>query len=111
MITKTDMMFACAWYATLWGPTYGREERIGRIARRVRLGCLARLENEDSGVKMAYGRLVREYQSLYTGFQRLARRYPDVTPSWPGTRNMPNGTRAWLKSQGLLEAVESMVQP
>jgi hypothetical protein len=105
--SRTDILFAYAWYAMLWGPTaYG--QRLHRM--RVRLGVCARLETEDQAVKEVYGRIVRREHASYVGFSRLQKRAKGrLALSWPGTNNMPRGVRAWLQSEGIDQAVRSYV--
>lgn len=104
-MSRYTILFAYAWYALLWGPT-AYSARLTRLG--VRLGCGARLETEDADVKAAYGAIVRREHRLYVGFERLARRQPDVAGSWPGENNMRGGVRGWLRDRGLLEAVEAL---
>lgn len=104
---RTTLLFAYAWYVMHWGPT--RDRRAERVVNRYRvsLGMCARFETADQDVKEAYGRIVRKNEGLYVGYERLYRR-GKVGP-WPGTQNLPRGdARAWLRSQGLLEAVEAV---
>jgi hypothetical protein len=95
-------------YDTLWGPTpYGvRLHRIG-----YRPGILQCLEKADDDVKWRYGRLVREHNRLYVGYERLRRkangRAAWLIESWPGTQNMKGCARDWLQKRGLLRAVEA----
>jgi len=102
--SRSDISFASAWYATLWGPA--------RQVRGVRLGPCARLETEDEGVKRAFGAMVnRDHAPLvaWERYARIAKRKGLPRPAWPGTRNMrpsvtggTNGAiRAWIASQGL----------
>ena len=106
-----DRFDTCAayWmYDILWNPT----EYAPRLRR---LGYKPSyreefLENLSDNAKEIYGALVKKHNALMVGFERYAKRNPDA-PSWPGTRNMPrNDPSAWLKSQGILSAVESMVR-
>jgi hypothetical protein len=104
---RFDICEAYAFYDMLWGPTeYGAQlRRIG-----FRLSPIARLETLDENAKAIFGSLVRKHNRLYVAYERFHRRSPNA-PAWPGTLNMPRGdVRAWLKSQGILSAVESMVQ-
>lgn len=105
--TRHDIAFAYAWYDLLWSPTrYG--QRLHRLG--VKLGVCARLETEDSGVKQIYGSIVRREHRLYVGFGRLKKKMGDrLSVQWPGTNNMPKGEWAWLKSEGLLDAVLAQV--
>lgn len=102
-------MFAVLWNGGQPASSYG--VRLSRIGYRP-APSEQTLEGLSPNAKAIYGSLVRKHERLYTGFDRLYRRHPDVAGSWPGTRNMPGGNaRAWLQARGLLGAVESMVQP
>jgi hypothetical protein len=108
--SKETLAFAFAWYWTLWSD--GTRNHV----RGVRLGCNARLEDEDAEVKACYGAIVRSKHPLLVGFERLKRHHNASVPSWPGTRNMPwKGSehatiRAWLASHNLLAACEAYVE-
>ena len=92
------------WYDTLWGPTpYGaRLHKIG-----YRPGICQRLENADEDTKAIYGRLVREHQRLYIGYERLRRKASGRTTlrPWPGTAHMGRSAWNWLYARGLIDAV------
>jgi hypothetical protein len=67
------------------------------------------LEGLSENAKEIYGALVRKHERIFVAWERYAKRNRNA-PSWPGTFNMPGqDPYAWLKSQGLLSAVESMV--
>ena len=104
---RFDICAAYWMFDILWNPT----EYSPRLRR---LGYAPSyreqfLENLSDNAKEIYGALVRRHHALMVGFERYAKRNP-IGPKWPGTYNMPRGdTRAWLASQGILTAVESMV--
>ncbi len=102
---RFDICEAYAQYDILYGPTE-YAQRLREID--FRLGCLARLENMNENAKEIFGRLVIKHNRLYTAYGRYQKRNPKA-PQWPGTYNMPQGERAWLKSVGALEACEVMV--
>ncbi len=93
-------------YDVLWAPT-PYAARLNRL--QFRSGLDARLYKLTPESKYIYGALVKRHNRLYVGFERLARRNPRLGLRWPGTSNMKRGPRDWLKSVGLLEAVESYV--
>jgi hypothetical protein len=102
MFNRFDICEAYALYDMLWGPTeYG--VRLHRI--QFRMSPLRTLENASEEVKRIYGSLVRKHNRLYVAYERYHRRNPK-SPMWPGTQNMRGGASAWLRSIGVLEAVE-----
>lgn len=105
---RFDICAAYYMYNTLWGPTpYGA--KLNRLKYRP-APSEQFLEILSENAKEIYGSLVRKHQALYVAYERYARRNPNA-PSWPGTNNMPgNDPHAWMKSHGILSAVESMVQ-
>lgn len=118
--SRVDFAFGLAWFGTLWGPL--DNPRLSRILGRfrVRLRIAARLENEETEVKRAYGAIVRRdpVPAIVTAWERFAKRDKGrgLAPTWPGSSNMPpvvcGGTveriRAWIRSVGLApEAIES----
>jgi hypothetical protein len=84
--SRHDIVFAHAWYATLWGPS-GEHARLRRL--KVRLGALASLKREDAGVKQCYGAIVRARENAWVAYCRLERRVPALRGTWPGSRNLP----------------------
>ncbi len=102
---RWDVCEAHYMFDVLWGPTeYG--QRLRKIGYKP--SCLSRLESMSDNAKEIYGHLVKDHNRIYVAFERYARRAPNA-PSWPGTNNMPHGTIVWLESQGILDAVLSMV--
>lgn len=105
-MTKTDYLFACAWYDMLWGPS-----KYGALVHRYRVnvGCDARFEKADEEVKRIFGKLTLRHNRVYVGFERLRRRARDRLGKleWPGTRHMPEGARAWVRRHRLDAAVDA----
>jgi hypothetical protein len=103
--SREAILVAHAWYASHWGPCSS-----SRALRIVRFGWGSRFEHETSDVKEAYGCIVRREHALYIGFRRLERRARGrLAVTWPGTSNLRQGERAWLRSVGLLGAVLACV--
>lgn len=104
---RFDVCSAYWMYNVLWNPTNyaARLHRIGyKPSYREEF-----LENLSVNAKEIYGALVLRHERIHVAWERYARRNRNA-PSWPGTNNMPgNDPRAWLKAQGILTAVESMV--
>lgn len=105
MFNRFDICEAYALYDILWGPT----EYAARLRRiQFRPSPSLTLETASDEVKAIYGRLVREHNRLYIAYERYARRNRNARP-WPGTQNMRRGAREWLRSCGLLDAVQTYV--
>ena len=104
---RFDICAAYYMYDILWNST-AYAAKLRRIGYRP--SCSEEfLENLSENAKEIYGALVRRHNRLYVCWERYARRNPNA-PAWPGTDNMPRrDARAWIKSLGVLRAVESMV--